>query len=345
MKAAIVGGTGYSALELIRIINRHPYIELGMIISNSNAGTGFSEIFPHAANIIENTMESFDVDKICGNAEMVFLATPSGISKNLIPQLLDKGIKCIDLSGDFRLKSPSAYEKWYKHSPAEEKYLERAVYGLSELYPEKIKNSDLIANPGCYPTASLLGLMPIIKNQLADCQSIIIDAKSGVSGAGRSVSIASHYAEVNENLRAYKLGAHQHIPEIEQVLGDESGERITISFSTHLVPMTRGIMSTIYVKMKAPISNLEVIDLYRQFYQDHPFVRIRPEGNFPSTKEVSGSNYCDIGLNYDSRTGRLTIVSVIDNLIKGASGQAIQNANLINGWDIQTGLNDLPIFP
>lgn len=345
MKAAIIGGTGYGSAELIRLINKHPILEVGTVISNSQAGTRFSEVYPHLTNINEEPMDTFDPDKISENNEIVFLATPSGVSSNLIPPLVEKGIKCIDLSGDLRIKQASEYEKWYRHTPAEEKYLTKAVYGLSEIFEEDIKNASLIANPGCYPTATLLGLLPIVKTNLADYKSIIIDAKSGVSGAGRGLSISSHYAETNENIRAYKLGAHQHIPEIEQILQNECNLPITVSFTTHLVPMTRGIMCTIYVNLNENIPTTDVIELYKQFYNGRPFVRIRPEGNLPSTKEVHGSNYCDIGLYVDKRTGRLTIISVIDNLVKGASGQAIQNVNLLNGWDVRTGLEDIPIYP
>lgn len=345
MKAAIIGGTGYGAIELIRLIQKHPYLEVGSVISNSQAGSNFSESYPHLSEIIEQPLEKFDVQNIAKENEIVFLATPSGVSSNLVPQLMETGIKCIDLSGDFRLRSPEVYETWYKHSPAPENYLNEAVYGLSEIYGENIKNANLISNPGCYPTASTLGLIPILKSNLADCDSIIIDAKSGVSGAGRGLSLTSHYAEINENLKAYKLGAHQHIPEIEQVLTDESGQPITISFTTHLVPMTRGIMCSIYLKLKEKGTNEDVHQIYDEFYKNKPFVRVRPVGKVPATKEVWGSNYCDIGLHVDPRTNRLTIISVIDNLVKGAAGQAIQNANIMNGWDERAGLQDIPMYP
>lgn len=345
MKAAIIGGTGYGAIELIRLIQNHPYLEVGTVVSNSQAGSDFSDSYPHLSNIVNLTLEKFNAEKISKENEIVFLATPSGVSSLLAPQLIDKGIKVIDLSGDFRLRSQTEYETWYKHSAPAEEYLSQATYGLSEIYAEEIKGATLIANPGCYPTATSLGLLPILKANLADSKSIIIDAKSGVSGAGRGLSLTSHYAEINENLKAYKLGAHQHIPEIEQVLKDETGSLITISFTTHLVPMNRGIMITAYVNLTGKISTSEVHDLYSEFYKDHPFVRIRPEGTYPATKEVQGSNYCDIGLHVDPRTNRLTIISVIDNLVKGAAGQAIQNANLMNNWDIRTGLDSIPMYP
>jgi N-acetyl-gamma-glutamyl-phosphate reductase len=345
MKAAIIGGTGYGSAELIRLINKHPILEVGTVISNSQAGTRFSDVYPHLTNINEKPMESFDAKKISEENEIVFLATPSGVSSELIPLLVETGITCIDLSGDLRIRSGSEYKQWYKKEPAKEQYINQAVYGLSEIYEDDIKSASLIANPGCYPTATLLGLLPLLKMNIADYKSIIIDAKSGVSGAGRGLSLTAHYAEINENIRAYKFGSHQHIPEIEQVLQDESGVPITVTFTTHLVPMTRGIMCTMYINLNEQISTEDVTKQYKQFYSGKPFVRIRPEGVLPSTKEVLGSNYCDIGLHVDDRTGRLTIVSVIDNLVKGAAGQAIQNANLINGWDIRTGLLDIPVYP
>jgi N-acetyl-gamma-glutamyl-phosphate reductase len=345
MKAAIIGGTGYGAIELIRLIHKHPFLSVGTVVSNSKAGASFNESYPHLTDIVTQPLQPFDADRLSKENDLVFLATPSGVSNNLIPQLISKGIKCIDLSGDFRLRSQAEYETWYKHPAADEEYLSQSTYGLSEIYSEEIKSANLIANPGCYPTASLLGLLPVVKSNLVDYKSIIIDAKSGVSGAGRGLSQTSHYAEINENLKAYKLGAHQHIPEIEQVLSDESQSPITISFTTHLVPMTRGIMITAYVNLTEKLTTSEINDLYKQFYEGHPFVRIRPVGSYPATKEVSGSNFCDIGLHVDERTNRLTIISVIDNLVKGAAGQAIQNVNLMHGWDVRTGLDSIPMYP
>lgn len=345
MKACIIGGTGYGAIELVRLINKHPYLNIGSVFSNSQAGASFSEIYPHITDVIDQPLEIFDIESLCNKNDMFFLATPSGISKNLVPQLIEKGIMCIDLSGDFRLRSGEEYERWYKHSPSHEMLLSQATYGLSEIYSEKIQSAMLVANPGCYSTASLLGLLPIIKTNIADLNSIIIDAKSGLTGAGRGLTLTSHYAEINENVRAYKLGEHQHIPEIEQVLRDETGKQITITFSTHLIPMSRGIMCSMYMNLKEYLSTEDVIQMYTHFYEKHPFVRVRPMGNVPSTKEVLGSNYCDIGLYVDQRTNRLTIISVIDNLVKGASGQAIQNANIMNGWDERTGLEDIPMYP
>ncbi|WP_042356759.1 N-acetyl-gamma-glutamyl-phosphate reductase [Bacillus rubiinfantis] len=345
MKAAIIGGTGYGAIELIRLLHQHPNIEIGCVISNSQAGANLSDSYPHLTGIIEKPMSEFSPEEIAEEHQVVFLATPSGVSSKLVPQLMDAGIRCIDLSGDFRLRSQQDYETWYRHQAPSQDYLNQAIYGLSEIYPEQLKTASLIANPGCYPTATLLGLHPILKTNIADESSIIIDAKSGVSGAGRGLSLTAHYAEINENLKAYKLGAHQHIPEIEQVLEDTTGNSITITFTTHLVPMTRGIMCTMYLNLNKNIPTAEVVNIYEEFYQQKSFVRVRPAGTIPATKEVLGSNYCDIGLHVDSRTNRLTIISVIDNLVKGAAGQAIQNMNIMFGWEEQTGLTQLPMYP
>ncbi len=345
MKAAIIGGTGYGAVELVRLLHNHPLVEISTIVSHSNSGNELQSIYPHLSGIIETSFSEMDVEVVSEEADLVFFGTPSGVSTELVPQFLEQGVKCIDLAGDFRLDSPEIYEKWYKLSAPPQEYTEKATYGLSEIYKEEVKNSTLIANPGCYPTATLLALIPILKEQLIEPQSIIIDAKSGLSGAGRSVSLKAHFSESNENFRAYKLAEHQHIPEIEQILVKESGIDLQVSFTPHLVPMTRGIMCTIYSNMTVGKTTEEIIELYQSFYKEHPFVRVRPEGIIPGTKEVYGSNYCDIGFKVDDRTGRLMIVAVIDNLVKGAAGQAIQNMNLIQGWDEQTGLTNVPIYP
>jgi N-acetyl-gamma-glutamyl-phosphate reductase len=345
LKAAVIGGTGYSAIELIRLLHHHPFVELETVVSHSKSGNELSDIYPHVTSVSDKPLAAIEAEDICNRAEVVFFATPSGISKDLLPDFLDKGVTCIDLSGDFRLKSRDSYEKWYRHTAAKEEYLNQAVYGLSEIYSEQIRKSTFISNPGCYPTATLLALIPAVQHGLINNQSIIIDAKSGVSGAGRGLSLGTHYGEINENIKAYKLGAHQHIPEIEQTLQGESGVPVTISLSTHLVPMTRGIMCTIYAELSSFKTTKEIIEFYEAYYERNPFIRIRKEGILPATKEVYGSNFCDIGFHADERTGRLVIVSVIDNLVKGASGQAIQNLNILNGWDEGTGLLHVPMYP
>lgn len=345
IRAAIVGATGYGGAELIRLLQHHPYVEVASVISSSNSGVLLSESFPHLTEIVTETLDGVDVELIAGKADVVFTATPAGVASTLAPRLLEAGLKVIDLSGDFRLKSGEVYEKWYKHKPPAAEDLAKAVYGLAEIYGEDVKGVDLISNPGCFPTATLLGLVPAISAGWIDPETVIIDAKSGVSGAGRGVNLNTHYSETNENFKAYKLNKHQHIPEIEQVLSQAAGREIVTTFTTHLVPMTRGILCTMYAKLTQKRSDEDLIALYREYYEGRKFVRVRNKGIWPATKEVSGSNYCDIGFSVDERTGRLTIISVIDNVVKGAAGQAIQNLNLMMGWKETEGLEFTPVYP
>lgn len=342
---AIVGSTGYGGVELMRLLESHPLVEVTSVISSSSAGTSITEGYPHLMGIREELLDGVDAQAIKAKADVVFLATPAGVASKLAPEYLEAGLKVIDLSGDFRLKSPELYEEWYKKPAADEVYLQKAVFGLAEIYGENVRGADFISNPGCYPTATLLGLVPAIKAGFIDPASIIIDAKSGVSGAGRGASLGTHYSELNENFKAYKVNQHQHVPEIEMVLSDAAGTPIVTTFTTHLVPMTRGIMSTMYANVKDNRSLGDFIELYKEYYEGRRFVRIRPEGQWPGTKEVWGSNYCDIGFAVDARTNRVTIISVIDNLVKGAAGQAIQNLNLMMGWDETSGLQFVPAYP
>ncbi|MTT31939.1 N-acetyl-gamma-glutamyl-phosphate reductase [Terrilactibacillus sp. BCM23-1] len=345
MKVGIVGANGYSGLELIRLLTNHPVAEIEMLISHSTSGQSIKTIYPHLKDICEMDLEDLTIDEVAGRVELLFFATPSGVSSHYIASLIDKGIPCIDLSGDHRLLDPATYQAWYHKEPAPIKALNQAVYGLSEFFQTEIKDAQLIANPGCYPTATLLGILPALKKGFINKDSIIIDAKSGLSGAGRGTSLMTHFAETNDNLKAYNLGSHQHIPEIEQTLKKVTQLETRVTFSTHLVPMTRGIMCTIYAKVMGSQTTEDFIKEYKTFYKNSPFVRIREAGQWPTTKDVSGSNYCDIGFNVDERTGQVTIVSVIDNLVKGAAGQAIQNFNLMNGLDQQMGLKQVPMYP
>lgn len=344
MKVSIIGTTGYGGVELLRIIYSHPVFKIHSIHSTKDELPIWNE-YPHLYNIIDKQLERIDFDKIAEECDLVFLATPSGVSSNLISGFVNKNIRVIDLSGDLRLKTDGEYEKWYKKDPADMKAVRGAVYGLSEWNKNEIMEANVIANPGCYATSALLGLGPVTKENMIDPDSIIIDGKSGTSGAGKSLTKGSLYAEVNENFRIYKVNEHQHTPEIEQQLRKWKDNIQPITFSTHLLPMTRGIMTTIYVKLKSSWSTEHLLGLYKEVYEGHPFIRIRPQGIYPSVKEVAGSNYCDIGLNVDQRTGRLTIVSVIDNLMKGAAGQAVQNANILYGLDQKTGLEFMPLYP
>lgn len=345
MKIGIVGANGYGGVELIRYLVNHPYVEIKLLASHSSNGNSIVEQYPHLQGIIEMNISELNIEDVKENIDVLFFATPSGVSKELIPQYIEAGIKIIDLSGDLRLKDGSLYEQWYKNTPAPPFALDKAIYGLTELNREWIKEATLVANPGCYPTATLLGLIPALQHKLIDGNSIVIDGKSGISGAGRKTSATTHYSEINENVKAYKLGKHQHIPEIEQIVSQVGNEHITVTFSTHLVPMTRGIMCTMYANLKEPINESKVISLYEDYYKDDYFVRIRKSGSWPATKEVTGSNFCDIGITVDERTNKLIIVAVIDNVVKGAAGQAIQNLNVMNGWDEKTGLQITPLFP
>lgn len=345
IRAAIVGSTGYGGVELIRLLLQHPHVEITSVISSSSSGVPIADGYPHLNRIMVENLDGVDVAVMKDKADVVFTATPSGVSAKLAPQLLEAGLKVIDLSGDFRLKSPEAYSKWYKKDPAPQAYLDQAVYGLAEVFGVDVQGKPFVSNPGCYPTATLLGLIPAVQAGWIDPATIIIDAKSGVSGAGRGLALSAHYSEINENLVPYKLNKHQHIPEIEQALGWIAGRDVAVTFSTHLTPMTRGILSTMYATVQGGYKEEDFVELYREYYEGRPFVRIRDKGKWPATKEVWGSNYCDIGFAVDERTGRVTILSVIDNLMKGAAGQAVQNLNLMMGWDEGAGLALTPVYP
>nr|WP_285846667.1 N-acetyl-gamma-glutamyl-phosphate reductase [Priestia koreensis] len=344
INVGIIGATGYGGVELIRLLENHPAFHVKEVYSSSQEGEELSNSYPHLVhkNLVLKSIDPIEIKK---EVNLVFTSTPSGVSSKLIPSLIDAGIKVVDLSGDFRLKDKALYEKWYKKEGADADYLSKATYGLSEWFQEEIQNSDFVSNPGCYPTATLLGLAPLMVEGIVDEASIIVDGKSGVSGAGRSHSALTHFSEMNENLKIYKVNEHQHIPEIEQTLSCWSDQVKPITFSTHLVPMTRGIMTTIYATIK---EDCEIEHIHKQFtkhYEYCKFVRVREKGTYPFTKDVVGSNYCDIGIAYDERTRRITVVSVIDNLVKGAAGQAIQNANLMMGLEEDAGLKIVPVYP
>ena len=345
MNVSVVGATGYSGMELIRLLANHPSLSISGVYSSSTAGSRLDSENKQLQGLTQLILKEFNADEIAETSDLVFLALPSGIAKDLVPELYEKDVKIIDLSGDLRLKELGEYEKWYRKSAAKEEYVQEAVYGLSEWNREKIAKAKLLANPGCYPTATLLALAPLAAQGLIESSDVIIDAKSGVSGAGKKASDATHYAHINENLSIYKVHKHQHIPEIEQQLREWDSSFEPVLFSTHLVPMTRGIMATIHAKVKMGVTSRDIEEAFEQKYEKEPFVRLRGENDFPSTKEVYGSNYCDIGFRIDERTNRVTVVSVIDNLVKGAAGQAIHNANIMLGLDETEGLRLVPLFP
>lgn len=349
VKVGVVGATGYTGVELVRILSGHPEVELVHVASRSHTGTPLGAVHPHLGlKGLPGTLslETVEVEVVSRGAEVVFLALPHGVAPGLVPGLLAAGVTVIDLGADFRLKDASLYEAWYGGAHPQRELMARAVYGLPELHREEIRGADLVANPGCYPTAAILALYPLLRENLLDHTTIVVDAKSGVSGAGRSISLGLHYSEVNDNLKAYSpAGTHRHTPEIEQELGRIAGGPLIISFTPHLVPMTRGILATVYGQLQGKHTAADLIALYHDTYQQEPFVEVLAEGSLPQTKHVFGSNHCQLGVHVDERTGRAVVVSVIDNLVKGAAGQAVQNMNLVLGLDERTGLGFRGIFP
>ncbi|SJZ31458.1 N-acetyl-gamma-glutamyl-phosphate reductase [Selenihalanaerobacter shriftii] len=345
IKVGVVGSTGYTGVELVRLLSRHPKVSLKLITSRSFSGKKIADIYPNLQGIVDLECEELDFTEIADRVEVVFTALPHGVSMSVVPKLLQVGVKVIDLSGDYRYQDQELYEEWYTESHQSPDLLSEAVYGLPELNREVIKESRLIANPGCYPTSAILALTPVVNKGLIDLNSIIIDSKSGATGAGRTPSRATHFCEVSENFKAYKVAQHRHTSEIENGVKMVANKEVVLSFTPHLVPMKRGILSTVYTQLKQNFTTKELRELYQDFYSSHPFVRIHKVGKLPETKYVVNSNYCDIGLKVDSRTNRLVIVSTIDNLIKGSSGQAIQNFNLLSGLSETTGLKFSGIFP
>ncbi|WP_214805435.1 MULTISPECIES: N-acetyl-gamma-glutamyl-phosphate reductase [unclassified Exiguobacterium] len=342
MKCTIIGATGYTAVELIRMIEQHPHLEIVSLVSDSKATESITEIYTFMNKKNYSLLQEFSLSHLEEvGTELIFLATPSGISKKYLEQLRDWKGKVIDLSGDLRLDQIS-YEHWYEKPAVEPMIQATATYGLSEWNREAIKTSRLIANPGCYATAVLLGLLPFLKEQVIEPVPIIIHASSGLSGAGKSFSEQTHHVRSNENMRLYKMNRHQHIPEIESVIQTVTGQDAIVSFATHLIPINRGIMATMTLTPRINKSETQWREWLHAFYENEPFVRIN--GNDPEIKSVVGSNYCDLTIYADARTGHLTVVSVIDNMQKGAVGQAIQNANLMCGYEEALGLTQQPLF-
>ncbi len=342
---AIVGSSGYTGGELYRLLLNHPHVRVASVTSEKSAGKPLTTIFPHLAGLADLVCEPLDPEAIAKKTDFVFLALPHVTSQEAAFRFHQLGKKVVDLSADYRLADPTVYETWYEHCHQYPDLLKSAVYGLPELHREKIKKASLVANPGCYPTGAILALAPLIKKGFVDLKSLIIDSKSGVSGAGRSPSLAHHYPEVNEGLMAYKIGTHRHTPEIEQELTMLAGHSVTISFTPHLIPMNRGILTTTYAALKTAADTGVVHALYHEFYRDEPFVRLLAPGEFPNVRNVRGANFCDIGVYADRRTNRVVVVSAIDNLVKGASGQAIQNMNLMMGFHEMEGIKVAGLFP
>ncbi|MBW2568851.1 MAG: N-acetyl-gamma-glutamyl-phosphate reductase [Deltaproteobacteria bacterium] len=340
-RAGIIGATGYAGAELVRILSGHPDIELTGITSRQYAGAKYSSIYPSMTGVVSLICEEFNMESFCDKVDIIFIALPHKIPMGIVPGLIKRGKKVIDLSADFRFKDVLKYEKHYQPHTAKE-LLKKAVYGLCEIYFDKIKNASLIGNPGCYPTSVLLPLVPLLKKDFLNINTIIADSKSGISGAGRSLSLAAQFCEANESFKAYKVACHRHCPEMEEILSAEAKKPVTITFVPHLVPMTRGMLTTTYVNLLKKTDSKEIRNCISSFYAKHPFIRICPENLMPDTLHVKGTNYCDIGFKIDERNNRLIIVSAIDNLVKGAAGQAVQNMNIMLGLDETRGLNNVP---
>jgi N-acetyl-gamma-glutamyl-phosphate reductase len=343
IRVAVIGATGYAGAELVRILHGHPDTELTTITSRQYAGVRFDTVYPSMRGVVNLICEELSVDRLCDKADVVFAALPHKLPMKFVPDLLMRGKKVVDLSADFRFKNVETYESFYQPHTASD-LLEKSVYGLCEVYFDVIKDAVLIGSPGCYPTGVLLPLVPLLKSKLIHLTGIIADSKSGVSGAGRGLSLTTHFCEVNESFKAYKVAEHRHHPEMEEVLTREAGFPVKISFVPHLVPMTRGILTTIYAHPVRKITPDEIQNCWDAFYSGCPFIRICPDNVLPDVLQVRGTNYCDMGFKLDERNNRLILISAIDNLVKGAAGQAVQSMNIMLGLDETAGLRMVP-FP
>lgn len=343
MKVSIVGVTGYSGLELVRLLRSHPEVHIQSIHSSSQTATDLTELYPHLKNICDLPLEPVCPEKIMRASDLVFFAAPAGIASVEALPFIEAGFPVIDLSGDFRLKEAGVYEQWYQKASAPLAIIEQAEYGLAEFRSNS--KARLIANPGCYATAVLLALAPLAQAKLIQQNSIIVDAKSGLSGAGKKLSQTLHYTEAHDNMSLYKVNEHQHIPEVLQKLQEWDSGLTQLQFATSLIPVTRGILATVYARPASPVTAASLHELYRTTYADQPFVRVQSAGTLPALKQVIGSNYCDLGLTYHEPTQTIMVVAVIDNLVKGAAGQAVQNLNIMQGYPVEFGLEMSPIYP
>jgi len=344
LKIGIYGASGYTGQELLRLLLRHPDVEVTALTSRQFKGMPVSHVYPVFEGLTDLRFIDASPEDVADLSEFVFLAMPHGSAMDVVPVFLEAEEKVVDLSADFRLHDQGLYERWYEKHEAPE-FLAEAVYGLPELHREAIRAARLVANPGCYPTSAILGLAPLLKGGWIDPSTIIVDAKSGVSGAGREAKIGSLFCEVNEGFKAYNVFKHRHGPEMEQELSLVAGHPVSISFTPHLLPIDRGILSSIYATLRDDRTAADILELCRDFYEGEAFVRICPEGMYPNVLFVRGSNFCDIGVTVDARLKRVVVFSAIDNLVKGAAGQAVQNMNLMCGFKEDTGLEHIPLFP
>ncbi len=341
MKVSVIGATGYTGVELVRLLAEHPEVEINALTSHSFAGEQIADIYPHLKEKLDIECEKLNVEQVAAASEVVFTALPHGVSMEVVPDFVEQGVTVIDLSGDYRYQKLATYEEWYQEHSSPD-LLNSGIYGLPEINREEVRTSNLIANPGCYPTTSILALYPLVKEGLIDSQGIIIDAKSGVTGAGRKPTRGTHFCEVEENFKAYKVANHRHQSEIEERLTAWTPEKTEVTFTPHLLPVKRGILATIYGNLTNNLSEQDLISCYQDFYSGEEFVRILTDKT-PQLKYVAGSNYCDLAVTVNDR-GQVVVLAAIDNLIKGSAGQAVQNLNLVAGWEETTGLEKAGLY-
>jgi N-acetyl-gamma-glutamyl-phosphate reductase len=342
IKVGVVGGTGYTGVELLRLLAAHPESELAVITSRSEAGKPVAELFPNLRGSLELAFSAPDIEQLSA-CDLVFFATPNGTAMTMVPQLLEAGVRVIDLAADFRLGQADQWERWYGLPHACPQLLEEAVYGLTEINRTAIAQARLVANPGCYPTAVQLGFLPLIEERLVECDHLIADAKSGVSGAGRKAAVGTLLCEASENFKAYGVNGHRHLPEIRQGLEAASGQPVGLTFVPHLTPMIRGIHATLYARLRNADHDLQA--LFEARYQDERFVDVLPAGEHPETRSVRGANHCRIAVHQPQQGNTVVVLAVIDNLVKGAAGQAVQNMNVMFGCDESAGLTGIALLP
>lgn len=345
VKVGIIGSTGYAGQELVRILLRHPEAEIVWYGSRSYIDKRYSQVFGNMFRLVEDVCHGEDMEELAGQADVIFTATPQGLCSSLVNEQILCKVKIIDLSADFRIKDVDRYQKWYGIEHKSPEFLKEAVYGLCEINREDIKGARLLANPGCFPTCSILSVYPLAREGLIDMSTVIVDAKSGTSGAGRGAKVPNLYCEVNENIKAYGVTTHRHTPEIEDQLGYASGEDVVINFTPHLVPMNRGILVTAYASLKKEADYEQIRQIYDKYYDREYFIRVLDRDVPPETRWVEGSNFVDVGFRIDERTNRIIMMGAIDNLVKGAAGQAVQNMNLMFGLPEELGLEMPPVFP
>ena len=345
IKVGIIGATGYAGVEIVRLLQQHKDAEVVWYGSRSYIDKKYADVFANMFEIVDEKCLDDNIEELADKVDVIFTATPQGLCSSLVNEEILNKVKIIDLSADFRIKDVATYEKWYKIEHKSPEFIDEAVYGLCEINREKTKGARLIANPGCYTTCSILSIYPMVKEGLIDPKSIIIDAKSGTSGAGRGAKVPNLFCEVNENIKAYGVGTHRHTPEIEEQLGYAAGEEVLINFTPHLVPMQRGILVTAYANLKKEVTYEEVKAVYDKYYKKEQFIRVLENETPPETRWVEGSNYVDVSFKIVERTGRIIMMGALDNLIKGAAGQAVQNMNIIFGLPENEGLQQVPMFP